>query len=132
MLNSRMLARYFRLAGEEVIIEFNITNNSVVARIHDERKARQLRQGKGSLKKAGRLPAYQRQNTVMLATILNVINSDNNMKQKVGFGPDEVIQTMLMHGRNVTIRGYNRIEMEQDQTRRAQREQQSNPNMRTR
>ena len=65
MLNSRSLARYFRLAGREMIVEFDITNNTVLARVHDPLKAQKVQDGMkvGSLN--GNLPPYQRKTSVL-------------------------------------------------------------------
>lgn len=123
ILNTQSLTRQVNLGATEYVSEYELKNNTLVVKIIDKRKLEKFR--KGQLVKpnpnsitnlTGNKFPVGRFNSIQIAQVINTLNNNLFLKQKFGFGRDDVIQTLDSYGsKSVVARGYNRNELEREQ-----------------
>lgn len=128
ILNMQPFRSLLQIFGSEYVAEYEIVNNTLKVKLIDKLKLEKFK--RGHLKKQTNLTgnrfALGRFNTVQIAKVINLLNTNGTLKARFGLKNDEKIQTIQGYGStSVVVQAYNITEV-QNQQEQEQIESRSN------
>lgn len=121
VLDSQPFRKAFNMLSNEFPSEFEIKNNTLMVKLIDKQKLDQFKRGQLKKQKGGltdltgkKFP-LGRFNSLEISKVLNIINSNNSIRARFGFKPEEVVQTLQNYGKtSVIVNGFNKAEYERE------------------
>lgn len=113
LLNQPLLRRLFLVNNIEEIVEFTIQNQTVLVKIIDKVKVakakKQLVLPANKRVNVDKKYALGRTNALKVTTVIAIINSNTDLKARLGVPKGHEVVNLLMYGVNLTVNTVDKI-----------------------